>query len=132
MITGIGTLTPDNYTNLVSSGTIRSKIYVPVSPGLVIYSQFEHVSGIAISGNQKGVTITKVSILNALIDRLIDMKQKPEIPSEKTALTDDQVDALIKNYQSQIKDSLNLAQGNPYALGGGTTPQAGVLFNIAA
>jgi hypothetical protein len=132
MITGFGSLTPDSYTNLVTSGTGRNKIYVPVSPGLVIYSQFEHVSGIATSGNQKGVTITKVSILNTLIDRLIDMKQKPDIPADSTALTDDQVDALIKNYQTQIKDSLNLAQANPYALGGGAAPQTGALFNIAA
>jgi len=108
------------------------KMYVPVNPALVGYAQFEHVAGVAAESGSSGVNINKIQVLNALIDRLISMQQKPEIAEDSSELTDTQVDALIKDYQTRIQSVVNVAQSNPYALGGAGIPQAGALFSIAA
>lgn len=138
MISTIGNISAiahSNYSSGISSPISFSgvgKLYVPVNPALVGYAQFEHVAGVASENGSSGVNISKIQVLNTLIDRLLDMKQKPKITQDNSELSDTQVDALIKEYQSRIKGVINVAQGNPYALGGAPSPQAGALFSIAA
>lgn len=130
MLGSYGSINPYHYQNLSSN---NSKIYVPVSPSLVIYSQFEHISGFAAGENQQGVAIDKVQILNRLIDQLVSMQNKNVIakPENNTALNENQVDALIKDYQAKIQDTLALSKAIPYAMGGASAPASGVLFNFA-
>ena len=54
-----------NYAGVVSSG--HGKLYVPVSQSNVIYAHFDHVTGVAAKPNQKGVSISKIQILNSLL-----------------------------------------------------------------
>lgn len=107
------------------------KLQIPVNPALVIYSQFEHVSGVPAENAQQGVNISKIKILDTLIGRLSNMKQQPTIPEESLELSDTQIDALIQDYQNRIQNIVTLAQSNPYALGS-VAPETGVLFSIAA
>lgn len=119
-----------NYSMSFSS---NGKLHVPVSPSLVGYTQFEHVQGVAAEPGAGGVNISKIKILNTLIDRLIDLKQQPIISKDAEMLSDTQVDALIEDYQSKIKNVVNIAKSNPYALGGASVAsQPGSLFSIAA
>lgn len=108
------------------------KLHVPVSPALVIYSQFEHVAGVPARNNESAVNISKIKILNTLIDRLIDMKQQPTTHENQQDLSDAQIDTLIKDYQTKIKNTIATAQINPYALGGGAPPQVGMFFSITS
>ncbi len=130
MISGISSMNAYSYSHALPNHGASGKIYVPVQPGLVKYSQFKHISGIPAGKGQHGVTISKVQILNHLIDQLVSMKKLPQNDlAENITLSDTQVDNLIKDYQAKIQTSVETAKLNPYAIGG-TAPQAGVLFDI--
>ncbi len=114
-----------SYSNLSSSGA-AGKLYVPVSRSALLYSHFDHVSGIAAGSGQQGISISKIRILNSLIDRLSAIKNQPK--DSYTDISDDQADALINLYQKQIQQTV--AQ-KPYVLAG-AQPMAGALFAIDA
>lgn len=103
-----------------------SKLYVPVSKSALLYSHFDHVSGIAASSNQNGVSISKIRILNSLIERLSAIKSEPQ--KTQTQMSDEQADVLIQNYQQQIK---NAVSQTPYALAVGQS-DIGALFSFNA
>lgn len=135
MMSGISNMNASTYTNIVSNNVGSGKICVPVSPSMVAYSQFEHVQGVAVSDGQTGVNINKVEILNRLIDQLVTMKQTPpvsNISEDDSGMTESQVDVLINDCQSKIKDAIALAEANPYSLPGAPLPQTGIIFNINA
>lgn len=130
MVTGVNSFSAQSYSNYISSG-IGGKVYVPVKPSQVIFSQFEHVSGIANKSSDGGVPVTKIKILNTLIDQLIKFKsdvKKPELPTD---LSDTQLDALIKDYQNQIESAVSLAKANPFGMTG-MAPQTGMIFDMVA
>ena len=114
-----------SYSNLSSSGA-AGKLYVPVSRSALLYSHFDHVSGIAAGSGQQGISISKIRILNSLIDRLSAIKNQPK--DSYTDISNDQADALINLYQKQIQQTV--AQ-KPYVLAG-AQPMAGALFAIDA
>lgn len=132
MISATGNLNP--YAFSFSSGA-AGKLYVPVKPASVIYAQYDHVSGFAAKRGENGVSLSKVQILNTLIGHLSAMKGN-SAPKVDT-LSEEQIDAMIKNLQSQAKVSMlriapaAAAPSAQYALSG-AKPQAGILFNIEA
>ena len=86
-----------SYNGIVSGGS--PKLHVPVQPASVIYAQFDHVSGFAAKANQAGISVSKIHILNSLLNQVISMRTspKPEIPKPDTSnLTQSQLDSLIK------------------------------------
>mgnify|MGYP006916096607 CR=1 FL=1 len=131
-------MNPISYSSLVQSG---SKIYVPVSANEVIYTQFDHISGYAIHTpsqennseqiSQNGISISKIKILNTLIDQLVSLKAdktRSELPTE---LTDEQVDSLIKDFQDKIQIAINNAKNNPFAFDGAQGFQTGLVLNTS-
>ncbi len=123
------TLNANAYENVAksSSGTLN----VPVKPSVVVYSQLEHVNGTAATRGQRGVPLSKVIILNTLIDQLVNMKNSPKAVYDKIyELTDSQKDALIKDYQKQIQLAVAQSASN-YGLAG-AMPEPGALFTISA
>ncbi|MCR5725250.1 MAG: hypothetical protein K6G80_09220 [Treponema sp.] len=119
-----------SYKNFVSGN--GSKLHVPVNPASVIYAQFDHISGYSAGASQKGVPVSKIQILNSLINQLISMKSTPKAaaPQMDTGMSEHQMDALIKDYQGQIQASVQLAQTTGYGLAG-VAPEAGTVLNIA-
>ncbi|OJF77154.1 MAG: hypothetical protein BKP49_03190 [Treponema sp. CETP13] len=133
MVNHIHTLNPNTYSHFIQGGIANGKLVVPVAPANVIYSQLKHISGISTkSSTNDGVSISKVRILNTLIDRLVTMNQKLPKTDNPMELSENQVDALIKDYQQKIKNTVAVAQANPYSLSGGTPPSTGSLFTLAA
>ena len=116
-----------SYNNFISGA--GGKLYVPVKPSSVVYAQFDHISGFPAKSNQNGVSVSKIQILNSLINQLVSMKNMPKAQPD-TNIPDDQMDAMIKNYQSQIQTSMQMAQATGYGLAG-VTPQAGQIFNVS-
>lgn|SRR5574344_63167 len=125
MISTLSTLNPYSY-GAFASGGASGKLYVPVSPAAVIYAQFDHISGIAAGHGENGVSVSKIQILNSLIEHLSAMKNMPK--SDVTGISDKQADVLIKNYQKQIQQAVH---DTPFMLSG-ARPQAGALFTIQA
>ena len=112
---------------MVNPERLGNKLYVPVNPSKVLYSHFDHVSGFAAEKNQHGVSITKLQILNTLIDHLSSIKSGEHKPN--TAVTSEQLDSIIENYQTQIRQIVTAAETTPYILSG-ARPEAGVLFSV--
>ncbi len=120
MTTSIGSLNPYSY------GAGASKLYVPVSKNAVLYSHFDHVSGVTAKNEQTGVSINKIQILNAMIERLSAIKNEPA--KSFSNISDETAEQLIKNYQFQIKQAVEAA---PQFMAG-TMPKAGEIFNFMA
>ena len=130
MVSGINVLNPSSYTPMINGGVGSGKIYVQVKPNQVVYSQFEHVSGYASKSNpDSGISVSKINILNTLIDQLVKIQSDTTKPKLPTDLTDSQVDVLIKDYQDKIQTALNVAKTNPFALSGGNSLGKGLIVN---
>lgn len=129
MVSGINTLNPSSYSPIVNGNIGSGKIYVQVKPNQVVYSQFEHVSGYASKDSDNGISISKINILNTLIDQLVKLQNNTTKQKLPTDLTDSQVDAIIKDYQDKIKTALNVAKTNPFALTGGNSLGKGLVVN---
>lgn len=130
MVSGINILNPTPYGSMVNGGVGSGKIYVQVEPNQVVYSQFEHVSGYASTKNSdSGVSVSKINILNTLIDQLVKIQNNTTKPKLPTDLTDSQVDVLIKDYQDKIQNAINTAKTNPFALSGGNNLGKGLVVN---
>lgn len=132
MTTNMNNLSPYSY-NAMASSSMGGKLYVPVKPSAVIFAQFDHISGVAAKSGQNGVSITKIRILNTLIENLSKIKSNSNINplSKDNNLSDDHLEILIKNYQKQLKTAVSQAQSNPFMLSG-VKPQTGALFAIDA
>ena len=120
-----------NYSSIISYGGMADsgaagKLYVPVSRSALLYSHFDHVSGVAAGNGQQGVSISKIRILNSLIDRLSTIKNQPK--ESITDISDDQAQVLIEQYQKQLQQTV--AQQS-FALAG-SQPLPGALFQIDA
>lgn len=124
MTSSIGNFNAYSYSSSFSNA--GAKLYVPVSKSALLYSHFDHVSGVAAKSGQNGVSISKIQILNSLIDRLSSIKNQPK--DSITDISNEQADVLIKNYQQQIQQAV---KQTPYILAG-AQPQAGALFQIDA
>lgn len=114
-----------NYSSIISYGGMAgncaaSKLYVPVSRSALLYSHFDHVSGVAASNGQQGVSISKIRILNSFIERISAIKN--QVKESITDISDDQAQILIEQYQKQLRQTV--AQQS-FAL-------AGALFQIDA
>ena len=121
IIPGLASFSYSNSSIVAAAG----KMYVPVSKSALLYSHFDHVSGVAAGNGQNGVSISKLRILNSLIERVSAIKNEPAKPLKE--VSPDQADALIQNYQKQLQQALQ----TPYILNG-AQPQAGDLFTLLA
>lgn len=116
------------YTNISSSNA--AKLYVPVSKSVVLYSHFDHVSGFVAKNGQNGISISKIQILNTLIDHLSSIKSG-KIPAAVKNSTPEQIDSMITNYQTQIRQAVKAADSVPNGVAG-ARPEPGTLFSINA
>ena len=121
IIPGLASFSYSNSSIVAAAG----KMYVPVSKSALLYSHFDHVSGVAAGNGQSGVSISKLRILNSLIERVSAIKNEPAKTLKE--VSPDQADALIQNYQKQLQQALQ----TPYILKG-AQPQAGDLFTLLA
>lgn len=117
----------NSYNSIASSS---SKLYVPVSKSALLYSHFEHVSGFVANKGQHGVSVSKIQILNTLIDHLSAVKSGKQPAAVKNA-SPEQIDAMIDNYQTQIRQAVKAAEVMPYAAAG-ARPESGALFSLNA
>lgn len=90
-----------------------NRVSLPVSSTQFIYSQFEHVQGIA--SKEGGVSISKLQILNSLIDHIIQKKSTASSEKLKAENLDEvQLEKLISKIQTKIQKQDILSAEIPY------------------
>ena len=100
---------------------------LPVAPGQVIYSHFRHVSGTPAPEGTQGVSITRLKILDTLIDQLSKMKNEPKVnPGLEEETDEKRINALLEQYHKEIRAAQAVSVYTPAA------PATGLLFNITA
>ena len=95
----IGNLNTIKYESLSSSNN-AGKLYVPVNKTALLYSHFEHVSGVAAGSGQNGVSINRLRILNSLIERVSALKN--EKPATVKSLGSNEIEKMIQAYQKEM------------------------------
>jgi hypothetical protein len=125
MISSLGNINAFSYSTISPAGT--GKLYVPVSQNSLLYSHFSHVSGVAAKNDQSGVSISKIRILNSLIENLTNAKTASVEKEKITHMSDEQVDVLIQKYQKQIQQAATSQYLIP-----GSQIQAGLIFSFDA
>ena len=114
------------------------KMSLPVDPASLIYSHFEHVSGIAAPKGSQGVSINKLNLLDVLIGQINQIKKEASpLFSDKTSPAEylagkqkdsRHLDALIEAFKKQITDAKAASTAMPY-LQSPTAP-SGAVFSI--
>lgn len=98
------------------------KAFLPVSPSSAIYAHFKHVSGVPAPEGVSGVNITKLKIIDTLIEHLSKMKKQPDLFA----------DGFQQNEEQRINDLLrtiqNASANNHFFP---SNQLSGVLFNIS-
>jgi len=105
-----------------------SRMSLPVSPASYIYSHFKHVSGVPAPEGTHGVAVSRLKVLDVLIEQLSQMKKKPDRGPEN--MSNEQIDALITKYEGQIKAARAANAAMPYVLA--PPAPAGALLNLSA
>jgi hypothetical protein len=109
------------------SAAVDGRMSVPVVPSQMIYAHFKHVSGTPAPEGTTGANVSKLKILNTLIDQQQKMKKQPEVDFSMLSENDEnRISMMIEQYQQKIKAVQSTSFYTP------APPPAGLLFNIAA
>jgi hypothetical protein len=101
------------------------KASLPVAPSAYIYSQFKHVSGTPAPEGVRGVNISKLKIIDTLIDQLTKMKKQPE---SLTNLSGNDEEKRINALINQLRTTQTANANNPYAP---AASYVGTIFSIS-
>jgi hypothetical protein len=102
---------------------------LPVAPSSYIYSHFKHVSGFPAPEGTRGVTITKLKILDVLIEQLGKLKKQDSLVPG-AAVSEERLDALIEQYKTQIRQAKAASEIIPYIPA--PAAPAGAIFSLTA
>ena len=129
MIRGIPNVTVPAVNYSMAQG---GKMSLPVDSSSLLYSHFEHVSGIPAPKGTQGVAISKLNLLDVLIGQLNQVKKGPDsllkIPQNLPGISEKNLDALIENYRNQIRQVRAASAAMPYIPS--PSAQTGALFSI--
>ena len=111
----------------VMNASANGRIALPVDPASLIYSHFRHVSGVPAPEGRQGVAISKLNILDALIEQMNRMKNNGDL-NGSTWISEDRMDTMIESFSIQIRQAMEAQAVMPY--NPAPLAQTGALFNI--
>ena len=121
--------------SMLASASSGSREYFPVNANQYLYSHFEYVAGTPVDDGS-GIQITKLKILNTIIDQLITMRNSSGAASSEESLEllgdgalEEEIAQKIISYQMEVQAMVESAQTPLYGL---ILPEAGLLFSIEA
>lgn len=89
----------------ISKASHSGKIGLPVASKAVLYSHFKHVQGYTSSDNSPTVPISKIRILNSLIENLTRMKGDSSLKNSITStekMSSEAASRLIDTYAKEL------------------------------
>ena len=106
------------------------RVSVPVRPSQTVFAQFRHISGIPAASGQNTVPLSRVQLLNSLIDNLQRITQDSSYNAGTINASPERTDALIKQYAAELHQAI---KARPEAFGtlSGSTA-GGMVFNVGA
>jgi len=107
----------------------HGKMALPVDSSLLIYSNFEHVSGIIAPEGTHGVSISKLNLLDVLIGMVNNVNKKPASQSPANINPTKGVDSIIENLEKQIRQAKAASKAMPYRPS--PNAESGMLFNLS-
>ena len=111
----------------------NGRLSLPVSPSSYIYSHFRHVSGTPAPEGVQGIDISRLKILDNLIEQLVKARQQQATTNIDESLpigdADRRIEVLIEQYQKQIQAIQAASAATQYVP---SFQVAGTLFNISA
>jgi uncharacterized protein involved in outer membrane biogenesis len=140
MVRGIPNVSIPNLSQIAAQG---GKMSLPVDSSSLIYSNFEHVSGVLAPKGIQGVSITKINLLDVLIGRLnqVNKSPAPVFPSSQklsanasremiseSSRTAERFNSLVDSMRNQLKQAKAASDAMPYIPAPNTQP--GALFNL--
>ena len=102
------------------------KMSIPVESASLVYSHFEHVSGIPAPQGTQGIAISKLNLLDALITQINQTNKNGA--SLGPGLKDNSFESLIENMVNQVRQAKADNDAIPYRPAPGA--QAGDLFSL--
>jgi hypothetical protein len=98
-----------------------SKAVIEVPPSVVMYAQFQHVTGVAAADGVSGASLVKLRLLDSLIEQLQRMKQDSVNLNmlEPAAGAESRLDVLIGQLKQRLETGMADAAGAPYQSVGG-------------
>lgn len=127
MMTNALTLSPYSY----NTYGVPGKYSVPVTPSAVIYAQFKNISGVAANPGQRGVPVTKIRILNSLINDLNTLRNKEREDASSMELPEQDTDTLIDKLHAELIRTMRNEPEATFMLSG-AQPMTGEIINIIA
>ena len=111
----------------VLNASERGKIEPPIEPAAQVYSHFKDASDVPASEGNVGVPISKLNILDILVERLNQMKNDGTM-AVSLPIPEDRLDALIEAYKAQIRNAVEAHAVMPYVPA--PLAQVGAIFNL--
>ena len=105
-----------------------SKTSLPVEPSSLVYSHFEHVSGIPAPQGSQGVSISKLHLLNVLIEHTNKLSNGRAIPMALVGNSDNIISALAEGNRNLALQAKEASVTMPYIQS--PSSSSGVLFSI--
>ena len=106
------------------------RVSVPVKPSQTVFAQYRNISGIPASTGQNTVPLSRVQLLNSLINNLQKLKHNPGYKTADSGTSVKRADALIRQYASELHQAMT---SSPAAFGTSVgTSGSGMVFNISA
>jgi hypothetical protein len=98
-----------------------SKAVIEVPPSVVMYAQFQHVTGVAAPEGVSGASLVKLRLLDSLIDQLQRMQQDTVNLNmlEPSGGAESRLDVLIGQLKQRLESGMTGSTGMPYQSAGG-------------
>jgi len=124
----VGGVSSINIPTLSYTSGQYGKMALPVDSSWLIYSHFEHVSGIPAPDGTQGISISKLNLLDVLIGMINQINKTPASHTPANLNPTADVDALIENMQNIIRQAQAASEAIPYS----PSPNAdtGMLFSL--
>jgi len=127
MVGGVSSITIPTLSYTIAQ---QGKMALPVDPSALIYSNFEHVSGILAPEGTQGVSISKLNLLDVLIGMVNRINKTPASHTPANINPTKGVDSIIENLGEQIRQAKASSKIIPYH----PSPNAenGMLFSLSS
>jgi hypothetical protein len=117
--------------NILRVQYAHDKIAMPVSPNQAVYARFEHIQGIPASEGRPGLSVSKLHILNTMIDKLVQLKGESARAVSGPGDGESELEGQISSLQKQIMKQISAMEASPYGSTYGLgLKETGTLFNL--